>query len=46
MEPKTINNLSHSETKELDAALEDIQKGENLEGPFHSAEEFILSLKK
>ncbi len=38
--------LTSIEKKKLDVVLQDVEKGRNLEGPFHSAEEFISSLKK
>jgi hypothetical protein len=35
------NNFSPKDREELDMALRDVAQGKNLEGPFHSAEEFI-----
>lgn len=40
------NGFTAKERKELDEALADVEAGENLEGPFETAEEFIASLKK
>lgn len=40
------NGFTPEETEELDMILKDVEQGKNLEGPFHSAKEFISSLKK
>ncbi len=40
------NLFTSKEQSDLDEVLADVAKGENLEGPFNSAEEFINSLKK
>lgn len=46
MVAKDENDFTSKEREELDAALSDVAQGQNIEGPFNSAEEFISSLKK
>lgn len=40
------NNFTLNDMNELDTALRDVAHNKNLEGPFHSAEEFTTSLKE